>query len=148
MWCLHSAAWWRRHWERTGIVDIEMADTHARRLASGGSDWHRAIAPDNAAEIAALEADRGRYLGYVRVVGRRTDKELSPHRRVGALRIQASATPQRRVIVHRAAHPSSLAGRGRIRGTALADSVRRRRRPERDRTGRRPGLHTVARQSR
>jgi cyclopropane fatty-acyl-phospholipid synthase-like methyltransferase len=18
-WCLHSAAWWRRHWERTGI---------------------------------------------------------------------------------------------------------------------------------
>ena len=34
-------------------------------------DWHRAIAPDNAAEILALEADRGRYLGYVRLVGRR-----------------------------------------------------------------------------
>ena len=42
-------------------------------------EWHRAIAPDNAAEIAALEADGGRTLGYVRVVGRRTDKELSPH---------------------------------------------------------------------
>src|SRR3954462_13691307 len=26
-WCLHSAAWWRRHWERTGILDIEVADT-------------------------------------------------------------------------------------------------------------------------
>jgi cyclopropane fatty-acyl-phospholipid synthase-like methyltransferase len=26
-WCLHSAAWWRRHWERTGIMDIELADT-------------------------------------------------------------------------------------------------------------------------
>src|SRR5262245_7041242 len=26
LWCLHSAAWWRRHWERTGIVDIEVAD--------------------------------------------------------------------------------------------------------------------------
>ena len=34
-------------------------------------DWHRAIAPDNLQEIKALEADRGRYLGYVRVVGRR-----------------------------------------------------------------------------
>jgi len=29
------------------------------------------VAPDNAAEIQALEADRGSYLGYVRVVGRR-----------------------------------------------------------------------------
>ena len=34
-------------------------------------DWHRAVAPDNAVEIKALEADRGSYLGYVRVVGRR-----------------------------------------------------------------------------
>src|SRR5579862_3687892 len=24
--CLHSAAWWREHWERTGILDILMAD--------------------------------------------------------------------------------------------------------------------------
>ena len=29
------------------------------------------VAPDNAVEIAALEADRGRTLGYVRAVGRR-----------------------------------------------------------------------------
>lgn len=41
-----------------------------RRLAAL-ANWHRVIAPDNAAEIAALEADRGRYLGYVRAVGRR-----------------------------------------------------------------------------
>ena len=33
--------------------------------------WLREIAPDNAVEIAALEADRGRYLGYARAVGRR-----------------------------------------------------------------------------
>ena len=78
LWCLHSAAWWRRHWERTGIVQVEIADT----LADGWKrwiEWHRAIVPDNAAEIAALEADGGLTLGYVRVVGRRTDKELSPH---------------------------------------------------------------------
>jgi hypothetical protein len=34
-------------------------------------DWHRAIAPNNHDEIQALETDCGRYLGYVRVVGRR-----------------------------------------------------------------------------
>jgi len=26
LWCLHSAAWWRRHWERTGIMDIHLAE--------------------------------------------------------------------------------------------------------------------------
>ena len=26
VWCLHSAIWWRRHWERTGIMEIELAD--------------------------------------------------------------------------------------------------------------------------
>jgi SAM-dependent methyltransferase len=70
LWCLHSAAWWRRHWERTGIVDIELAES----MPDGWQawlDWQRIIAPDNRAEIAALEADKGAYLGYVRAVGRR-----------------------------------------------------------------------------
>jgi SAM-dependent methyltransferase len=69
-WCLHSAAWWGRHWERTGIVDIEVADT----LPDGWRlwlDWLRVIAPGNEVELRALEADAGRYLGYIRVVGRR-----------------------------------------------------------------------------
>ena len=59
-----------RHWGRTGILDIEVADT----LADGWRfwlDWLRLIAPENATEIRALEADAGRHLGYVRVVGRR-----------------------------------------------------------------------------
>jgi SAM-dependent methyltransferase len=70
LWAFHSAAWWRRHWERTGIVDVERADT----LPDGWRswlDWQKAVAPGNAAEIQALEADGGRYLGYVRLVGRR-----------------------------------------------------------------------------
>jgi SAM-dependent methyltransferase len=70
LWCLHSADWWRRHWDRTGIVEVISADT----MADGWRlwlDWHKIIAPDNATEIAALEADQGRYIGYVRVVGRR-----------------------------------------------------------------------------
>ena len=70
LWCLHTAGWWRRHWERTGIVDIEVADTMPDGWESW-REWQQTIAPDNAAEIEALEADRGRYLGYVRVVGRR-----------------------------------------------------------------------------
>ena len=70
MWCLHSAAWWRRHWERTGLVTIELADA----MPDGWQawlDWQRAVAPDNVTEIQAVDADRGRYIGYVRVVARR-----------------------------------------------------------------------------
>jgi SAM-dependent methyltransferase len=72
MWCLHTAGWWRRHWGRTDVLDITAADA----LADGWRlwlDWHRVIAPDNGAEIRALEADAGAYLGYVRVVGRRRE---------------------------------------------------------------------------
>ena len=79
LWCLHSAPWWRRHWERTGIMAIDEADT----LAEGWQlwlDWHRVVAPGNECEIKALEADRGDYLGYVRLVGRRQAQvELGDH---------------------------------------------------------------------
>jgi cyclopropane fatty-acyl-phospholipid synthase-like methyltransferase len=76
VWCLHSAAWWRRHWERTGIMDIELADTMPEGWQHWRA-WQRAVAPDNVTEIAALDADRGRHLGYVRAVGRRrTDARL------------------------------------------------------------------------
>lgn len=51
-------------------MEIELADT----LPDGWqlwADWHKAVAPDNEVEIKAVEADGGRYLGYVRLVGRR-----------------------------------------------------------------------------
>ena len=70
MWCIHSPEWWRRHWERSGIVDVELADT----MPDGWQywlKWHRSVAPDNLVEIDAVETDRGDYLGYVRVIGRR-----------------------------------------------------------------------------
>ena len=70
LWCLHTAAWWQQHWGRTGLLDVEIADS----LADGWKlwlDWHLAIAPDNAPEIEALKVDAGRYLGYVRAIGRR-----------------------------------------------------------------------------
>jgi SAM-dependent methyltransferase len=70
LWCFHSAAWWRRLWERTRILDIAAADA----MPEGWQvwlEWQRTGFPDNGTEIRTLEADRGRYLGYVRVVGRR-----------------------------------------------------------------------------
>lgn len=71
-WCLHSAAWWRRHWERTGIVEITIAES----MPDGGRiwlEWQKNSFPDNESEIKALEADRGDYLAYIRLVGRRRD---------------------------------------------------------------------------
>ena len=70
LWCLHSAGWWRRHWEQTGIVDVSLADT----MPDGWRcwlDWLRAVAPENEVEIKALEADQGDCLGYLRLVARR-----------------------------------------------------------------------------
>jgi SAM-dependent methyltransferase len=68
--CFHSADWWRRHWQRSGIVDVELADS----LEGGWQfwrDWLKLVAPGNVTEIEMLEADAGRTLGYVRTVCRR-----------------------------------------------------------------------------
>ena len=70
MCCLHSAAWWRNHWERTGIVDVDLSDS----MPEGWQhwlEWQNIIAPENLPEIRALQADRGDYLGYVRTIARR-----------------------------------------------------------------------------
>jgi len=74
--CLHSPGWWRRHWERSGVAEVELADAMPdgwRRWL----DWQHTASPDNGVEIEALTADAGRYLGYVRAVARRrTDQAL------------------------------------------------------------------------
>jgi cyclopropane fatty-acyl-phospholipid synthase-like methyltransferase len=76
MFCLHSAGWWRHHWKRTGLVDVDVADT----LEDGWRfwlDWQRAVSPANRPEIETLETDAGRCLGYVRCVARlREDPRL------------------------------------------------------------------------
>jgi SAM-dependent methyltransferase len=74
-WSFHSPPWWERHWGRTGILEVAVADT----LADGWRfwlDWLHLVAPDNTTEIGALEADGGSHLGYVRVVGRRRAEAL------------------------------------------------------------------------
>lgn len=75
LWCFHTADWWRRHWARTGILDVEVADT----MTDGWRFWLeslRAVAPSNGLEIRALETDAGRHIGYVRLVGRRRSHAL------------------------------------------------------------------------
>ncbi len=69
-WGLHSAEWWRQHWERTGIVAVEVADT----MPEGWRvwlDWYNAALPRGRIQIETLQADQGEYLAYVRMVGRR-----------------------------------------------------------------------------
>ena len=68
-WCLHTARWWRRHWERTGLVDVKLSDT----MDGGWStwlDWARAC---DCSEwyLATLEQDGGDYLGYIRAIAER-----------------------------------------------------------------------------
>ena len=70
MWAFHSASWWRSHWERTGIMKIELAET----MPEGSRywlDWQLTAYPENHAEIETLKADNGRYLAWFRMVGRR-----------------------------------------------------------------------------
>ena len=73
--CFHSPEWWRQHWAKTGLVNVEVAeqipDGHALWL-----DWYRATvhmlegfhrkgAIDG---IQMLEADRDQLFGFTGVV--------------------------------------------------------------------------------
>ena len=72
----HSPAWWRRHWERVGKVNVEVADW----LENGWelwAHWDRVIedARGVKGEAEMIEADAGRNLGFVRVVAKRLETE-------------------------------------------------------------------------
>jgi len=74
-WCsFHSPHWWRHHWEKTGLLDVEVADT----LPDGWQHWLKWLEVSIEAgysssqeEMDILRADGGRTLGFTRVVGRR-----------------------------------------------------------------------------
>ncbi|MCM1971702.1 MULTISPECIES: methyltransferase domain-containing protein [unclassified Streptomyces] len=78
-WCFHSPGWWRRHWTRSGAVEVETADW----LEDGWRDWLlwcEVVAEESPEEFhrtmarrvgEMVRADEGRALGFVRVVGRR-----------------------------------------------------------------------------
>jgi cyclopropane fatty-acyl-phospholipid synthase-like methyltransferase len=62
----HTAEWWRRHWQRSGCVDVRVADT----LEAGWKLWHDSDLAWNGEgrEPQMLRADAGKYLGLLRVV--------------------------------------------------------------------------------
>ncbi len=72
-WAFHSPAWWRRHWEKTGKVMVEVAD----RVPDGWQHWLRwnEVCSEHTGqddeEAEMLRADGGKLLGFSRVVGRR-----------------------------------------------------------------------------
>ena len=77
-WCLHTAGWWRRLWERTGLIELETVED----MPDGWRHWlqseRAALLTRNVSyhsDVEALEADRGRYLGMVRMVGSRRAAE-------------------------------------------------------------------------
>jgi SAM-dependent methyltransferase len=73
-WSFHSPAWWRSLWERTGPVDVEVADL----LPGGWQQWltwlevaERHGYPSSAEEAEMVRRDAGRNLGFSRAVARR-----------------------------------------------------------------------------
>jgi hypothetical protein len=69
-WCLHSADWWRRHWERTGLIKT----THADTMPEGWLrwlDWQQSVCPENTVELETIQRDRGQFMGYIRAIGHR-----------------------------------------------------------------------------
>lgn len=75
-WTWHTVEWWRAHWERTGLVAIESADIMPQGIEAW-LQWKRArqAAGDHresvATDIEVMEADKGQYMGFMRLVGRR-----------------------------------------------------------------------------
>ena len=75
-WTWHTLPWWRRHWDRTGLVEIETAVT----MPQGCNIWlqwekARQAAGDDSdslkSDIKVLEADKGDYMGFVKMVAHR-----------------------------------------------------------------------------
>jgi len=79
-WCIRTLDWWRLHWSHSSMVTVEVADT----LPDGGALWlqhERVRQPEKRVcpfppDADILEADAGRYMGFVRMIARR--KEMQP----------------------------------------------------------------------
>lgn len=75
-WTWHTVNWWKNHWARTGLVEVQSVeplpegwqiwlDWKKARFASG--DQRESVRSD----IQVLEADQGRYMGFIRMVASR-----------------------------------------------------------------------------
>ncbi len=77
-WCsFHSPDWWRQHWEKTGLVEVEHADS----IPDGWKHWLRWLEVCRDAgfrsspeELEMVRADAGRTLGFTRLVARKRER--------------------------------------------------------------------------
>ena len=75
-WSFHSPAWWRAHWERTGLVDVRHADLvpdgwrHWQLWDQVSREMSPPAEPNGPEEWRMLEIDEGRTLGFSRVTAR------------------------------------------------------------------------------
>ena len=80
-WSWHTPEWWRQHWARTDLVDIERVDT-MRDGCQTWLQWDQAIVAAGKnhfpSDAKVLEEDAGRFIGLVRMVARRKEEGLSP----------------------------------------------------------------------
>ena len=73
---LHSPDWWRSHWEKSGLVHVELADP----MPDGWKHWMDSVTvlarlgnvPGCEEELEMLRVDDGQNLGFSRVVARRS----------------------------------------------------------------------------
>ena len=74
----HPPQWWRRHWEKTGLVDIERVDARPDGCALWLQHHRAALAAGTnrfPSDVEALEKDAGQYIGFVRMVARRKGQQ-------------------------------------------------------------------------
>jgi SAM-dependent methyltransferase len=62
-WSWHSADWWRQHWTRTGLIDVECSEN----MPEAWELWRR---HEKGEDARVVEDDRGKYMGMIRMVGR------------------------------------------------------------------------------
>jgi SAM-dependent methyltransferase len=72
--CFHTRDWWKKHWEKTGLVKIEVIET----MPDGWLKWLNFYKIKRAAgfkvpdcDILALIEDQGKYMGFIRLVARK-----------------------------------------------------------------------------
>lgn len=72
-WSFHTAKWWKKHWSKTGLVDIKLADT----MPDGCNIWYNwyktlaASGDDRESDIEVLKNDGGKYMGFIRMIAKR-----------------------------------------------------------------------------
>lgn len=73
-WTFRGPDWWRGHWARSGLVEVE----HADLVPDGWRHWAQSDrgSGDAADRVAAVTEDAGRTLGFTRMVARRTAEHL------------------------------------------------------------------------